>query len=132
MNYGFVHVTSSPRYPQSNGEAERAVRTMKGILKRNDAQHIALMVYRSTPLQKGLSPAEMLMGRILRTQLPGPPNRSETEGFPRRVPGKEGRSTSFTPAAKLQLTTQSMRLFNYQSYNLAIQFGSETKTVKVK
>ena len=70
MNYGFVHVTSSPRYPQSNGEAERAVRTMKGLLKRNDDQHIAIMVYRSTPLQNGLSPAEMLMGRILRTQLP--------------------------------------------------------------
>ena len=70
MDYGFVHVTSSPRYPQSNGEAERAVRTMNGLLKRNDDQHIALMVYRSTPLQNGLSPAEMLMGRRLRTQLP--------------------------------------------------------------
>ena len=32
-----------------------------------------------------------------------PPNRSETEGFPRRVPGKEGRSTSFRPAAKVNL-----------------------------
>ena len=74
MNYGFVHVTSSPRYPQSNGEAERAVRTMKGLLKRNDDQHIALMVYRSTPLQNGLSPAEMIMGRRLRTQLPILPN----------------------------------------------------------
>ena len=70
MNYGFVHVTSSPRYPQSNGEAERGVRTMKGLLKRNDVQHIALMVYISTTLQKGLSPAEMLMDRRLRTQLP--------------------------------------------------------------
>ena len=70
MNYGFVHVTSSQRYPQSNGEAERAVRTMKGLLKRNDDQHIALMVYRSTLLQNGISPAEMLMGRRLRTQLP--------------------------------------------------------------
>ena len=70
MNYGFVHVTSSPRYPQSNGEAERAVCTMEGLLKRNGDQHMALAVYRSTPLQNGLSPAEMLMGRILRSQLP--------------------------------------------------------------
>ena len=25
MNYGFVHLTSSPRYPQSNGEAYRSI-----------------------------------------------------------------------------------------------------------
>ena len=42
-------------------------------MRRNDDQHnehIARMVYRSTPLQNGLSPAEMLMDRQLRTLLP--------------------------------------------------------------
>ena len=68
--YGFVHTTSSPRYPQANDEIERTVRTAKSMLRKNDDIFNALLTYRSTPLLNGLSPSELLMGRRLRTQLP--------------------------------------------------------------
>jgi hypothetical protein len=72
--YGFIGTTSSPRYPQSNGEVERAVQTVKDLLKKNEDPYLALLTYRSTPLQNNLSPSELLMGRRLRTQLPVLPN----------------------------------------------------------
>ena len=37
--YRFEHVTSSPRCPQSNGTAERAVKTVKSMFKKNEDQH---------------------------------------------------------------------------------------------
>ena len=56
--YGFTHTTSSPRYPQSNGEAERAVQTVKSLLKKSDCtDDISL-------------PSELLMNTQLRTTLP--------------------------------------------------------------
>ncbi|RXN14474.1 Retrotransposable element Tf2 type 1 [Labeo rohita] len=72
--WGFQHTTSSPNYPRSNGLAESSVKIVKALMKKSyDGKtdfHKSLMIYRSAPLQNGLSPAQMLMGRRIRTNLP--------------------------------------------------------------
>ena len=70
-SYGFQHTTSSPRYPQSNGQTERTVKTVKQMLKQSEDPYLALLNYRATPSPWcKRSPAELLMGRRLRTHVP--------------------------------------------------------------
>ena len=48
-SFGFQHVTSSPRYPQSNGQVERMVQTVKKMIQKSDDPYLAIMSYLSNP-----------------------------------------------------------------------------------
>lgn len=77
-DWNFVHKTSSPHYPQSNGMSERHIQTTKKILKkaaadRKDIQVVLLEVH-NTPVVNGFSPAQLLMGRRLRSLIPVVPS----------------------------------------------------------
>uniref|UniRef100_A0A3P8RSC1 Integrase catalytic domain-containing protein n=1 Tax=Amphiprion percula TaxID=161767 RepID=A0A3P8RSC1_AMPPE len=66
---------SSPGFPSSNGMAERAIKTVKHALKKamqtGTDPHVVLLSLRNTPVTGlNMSPAQMLMGRVLRSTLP--------------------------------------------------------------
>lgn len=72
---GIVHIRVSPYHPRSNGEAERFVQTFKKGMRAKDVSvdlrlSRFLFEYRATPhATTGVSPAELLQGRKLRTIL---------------------------------------------------------------
>ena len=73
---GVKHITSAPYHPATNGLAERAVQTVKRGLKKETQGSMKirlakiLMAYRSTPQSTtGMSPAQLLLGRHIRTRL---------------------------------------------------------------
>lgn len=75
ITYSFQHITSSPWYQQSNGLAERMVKTVKELLSNSPDPDMALLNCHATALPWcNLSPAELLMGRKLRTDVPQLPS----------------------------------------------------------
>ena len=73
--WSFDHQTSSPRYPQSNGKAENAVRNIKRLFTKchesGQSEFRALLDWRNTPTEGvGTSPAQPFLGRWCKTLLP--------------------------------------------------------------
>ncbi|CAB3978563.1 retrotransposon-like family member retr-1 [Paramuricea clavata] len=69
--WGFKQTTSSPTYAQSNGMSEKAVQTVKRILKKADDPYVGLVEYRNTPVTgMTYSPSQLLMSRTTRTKIP--------------------------------------------------------------
>lgn len=70
-DWGFKLTTSSPTYPQANGLSEKAVQTIKQILKKKSDPYIGLLDYRNTPVTgMTYSPSQLLMSRATRTKIP--------------------------------------------------------------
>ena len=74
-DWNFEVITSSPRYPQSNGEAEKYVGILKMLMRKCQEDHsdldLALLRYRNTPIAgTNYSPAQMLYSRRLRDDNP--------------------------------------------------------------
>jgi len=73
-NWGIQHITSSPIYPQSNGLAERTVKTVKRLLDKAKASgndpYLAMLEYLNMPLEDQASPAQLLMSRRTRSIMP--------------------------------------------------------------
>lgn len=68
--YDFNHITNSPKYSQSNGAVEAAVKIAKSIISKCNDLNKGLLSYRSTPLENGFSLAELLFSRKIRSLVP--------------------------------------------------------------
>ena len=68
------HNIASPYHQQSNGKAEAAVKTVKNMMRKclqeGSNMYLALLELRSTPRQDTPSPAQIMFGRNIDTQLP--------------------------------------------------------------
>ncbi|GFY79268.1 integrase catalytic domain-containing protein [Trichonephila inaurata madagascariensis] len=75
--WGIKHHVTPPHFPRVNGQIERAVQTVKNSLTKAAEEgkdlYVVLLDYRIQPAKDMPSPAELLMGRKLRTFLPSHP-----------------------------------------------------------
>ncbi|CAB3226275.1 unnamed protein product [Arctia plantaginis] len=72
--YNFIHVKTSPKHSQSNGQSESGVNIFKNIMKKctedGSDPYLGLLNYRNTPKLYMPSPAQLLYSRNLNSLLP--------------------------------------------------------------
>lgn len=76
--WDIIHETSSPTFASSNGLSEVYVKIAKRLLQKakesNTDIYMPLLQYRNTPLKCGYSPAQLLMSKRLRSNIPSTNN----------------------------------------------------------
>ena len=82
--YGFMHTTSSPHHPQSNGKVESAVKNAKALMRMvpdsGTDVWLAVLEFRNTPTQmSGVNSAQRLSNRRTMTLLPAKPSSMKSE-----------------------------------------------------
>nr|CAI5837085.1 unnamed protein product [Callosobruchus analis] len=68
--YDFKFITSSSYFSQSNRYVEASVKTAKKFIKKGSDIYLSLLAYRTTPLENGFSPAELMYNHKIRSHLP--------------------------------------------------------------
>lgn len=68
--FGIHHQIPCSELSESNGQIEKATHIVRQILQKEEKLDLGLLAYRSTPLECGFSPAELLFGRKIRNTLP--------------------------------------------------------------
>lgn len=76
--FDFKPIQNSPKYSESNGAVEAAVKIAKSIIQKCEDVEKGLLSYRSTPLENGYSPAELLFSRKIRSLVPMLPSKLGT------------------------------------------------------
>ena len=97
---------TNPTYVQSNRMSEKAVQTVKRILKKANDPYIGLMEYRNTPITgMAYSPTQLLMGRIATTKIPTSkelPSGAKQQLAQRQKPQKFNYDKSTKPLPRLE------------------------------
>ena len=74
MDWSIQHITSSPRYPQGNGMAEKAVGIVKELYTKCQDVKLGLLLLKTIPItgehHKFQAPANVFFGHTLKANLP--------------------------------------------------------------
>uniref|UniRef100_A0A8C5MRX3 Gypsy retrotransposon integrase-like protein 1 n=1 Tax=Leptobrachium leishanense TaxID=445787 RepID=A0A8C5MRX3_9ANUR len=85
-DWGVRPIPTSPYHPQANGLAEKYVGIAKFIIRKAQSSgqdvYLGLLNYRATPMDGLCSPAQLLMGRALRTTVPIAPHKLQPHSIP--------------------------------------------------